>query len=73
MGKFYALCLPDSLRERVHVVQSNPLLKMLHDSVPYKTALRKGLKPNEKWQSKLIYVNRFFHNDDMEITKNSSN
>lgn len=54
------------------MVQSNPLLHPVHDSVPYKNTLEEGLKPNADWRSEFFYVNSFFSKDDMPTKKNSS-
>lgn len=64
-GKVYALCPLDSLRERVHVVQPNPLLQLLHYSASYKNTLREVMKSNADRQSEFFYVNRFVGNDDI--------
>lgn len=72
-GMIYALCPLDIVRGRVHVVQSNPLLEMLHERMPDKKTFREGLKLNAEWKSEVFYVNMSIRNNDMPIAKNSSN
>ena len=48
-GKVFALSPIDSIRGRVHVVRSNALLELLHDTVPYKKALKEHLHKLTDW------------------------
>lgn len=63
-GKVFALCPIDSIRGRVHIVISNALVELLHETVPYKKALKDHLHKLIDWQGEVFYVNRFYRSDD---------
>ena len=70
-GKVFALCPLDCLRGRVHVIRSNALVHILHDTVPYKKNLMTHLNAVRYWQGEMFYINRFYRNDDYRFTVKS--
>lgn len=66
-GKVFDLWPLDSVRGRAHVISSNSLVHLLHDTVPYKKTPRENLKYTTDWQNEIFYVNRFFHNEDYQL------
>ena len=71
VGKVFALCPLDSIRGRVHIVRSNALVELLHDTVPYKKALEEHLQKLTNWQGEMFYVNRFYRSDDHMFKMNN--
>lgn len=63
-GKVFAFCLLERVRGRVHFVRFNALFQLLHDKVPYKTAVNEPLNTTSELQSDIFYVRSFYCNED---------
>lgn len=67
-GKVFGVFPLDIFHGLVHILRSNSMAELLHDTVPYKEAVRDPLQM--EWKNDMFYVNRLFRNEDVHYKVN---